>query len=200
MAEAPDINVDELRRRARRRLVGAIVLALAAAVIVPMLLESDPKPLGDDVSVKIPPVDNGKFVNRLSDKGAKRDRTRRRSRAEGDVEGSGEGAKCRRPVSAPPASAAVADRASEPSAAPGNDSRAEEVDRAGRAEDAGRVAEERVAARGRRAAPTAAPAAAPAPPRQRRRRRPPTTRPRKAFRCSLRPSPTTKAPTRWPTS
>jgi hypothetical protein len=38
MAEAPDINVDELRRRARRRLIGAIVLALAAAVIVPMLL------------------------------------------------------------------------------------------------------------------------------------------------------------------
>ena len=49
MAEAPDINVDELRRRARRRLLGAIVLALAAAVIVPMLLESDPEPLGEDV-------------------------------------------------------------------------------------------------------------------------------------------------------
>ena len=71
MAEAPDINVDELRRRARRRLIGAVVLALAAAVIVPMLLESDPKPLGEDVSVKIPQQDNDKFVNRLSDKGAK---------------------------------------------------------------------------------------------------------------------------------
>ena len=71
MAEAPDINVDELRRRARRRLLGAVVLALAAAVLIPMLLESDPKPLGEDVSVRIPPVDNGKFVNRLSDKGAK---------------------------------------------------------------------------------------------------------------------------------
>ena len=35
MADAPDINVDELRRRARRRLLGAVVLALAAAVIVP---------------------------------------------------------------------------------------------------------------------------------------------------------------------
>jgi DedD protein len=58
--------VDELRRKARRRLVGAIVLALAAAVIVPMLLESDPKPLGEDVSIRIPPVDEGKFVNRLS--------------------------------------------------------------------------------------------------------------------------------------
>src|SRR5512137_2925849 len=71
MADAPDINVDELRRRARRRLIGAVVLALAAAVIVPMLLESDPKPLGEDVSVKIPAEDGGKFVNRLSDKSAK---------------------------------------------------------------------------------------------------------------------------------
>src|SRR5262245_9052642 len=66
MTEPDDINVDELRRRARRRLIGAIVLALGAAVIVPMLLESDPKPLGDDVSVKIPPVDDSKFVNRLN--------------------------------------------------------------------------------------------------------------------------------------
>ena len=71
MADSTDINVDELRRRARRRLIGAVVLALAAAVIVPMLLESDPKPLGEDVSVKIPPEDGGKFVNRLSDKSAK---------------------------------------------------------------------------------------------------------------------------------
>jgi DedD protein len=47
-------------------LIGAIVLALGAAVIVPMLLESDPKPLGDDVAVKIPPVDDGKFVNPLN--------------------------------------------------------------------------------------------------------------------------------------
>jgi DedD protein len=60
-------QLDELRRRARRRLVGAIVLALAAAVLVPMLLESDPKPLGEDVSVRIPPVDDGKFVNRLGE-------------------------------------------------------------------------------------------------------------------------------------
>jgi len=67
MADSADVNVDDLRRRARRRLVGAIVLALAAAVFVPMLLESDPKPLGEDVSVRIPPVDDGKFVNRLND-------------------------------------------------------------------------------------------------------------------------------------
>ncbi len=69
-SDAPDLAVDELKRRARRRLVGAIILALAAAVILPMLLESDPKPLGDEVSIRIPPVDNGRFVNPLApDKG-----------------------------------------------------------------------------------------------------------------------------------
>ena len=66
MAEPADLNLDELRRRGRRRLIGAIVLALVAAVVVPMLLESDPRPLGEDVSVRIPPVDDGKFVNKLN--------------------------------------------------------------------------------------------------------------------------------------
>src|SRR3954467_13659912 len=74
MAEPADINVDELRRRARRRLVGAVVLALGVAVVVPMLLETEEKPLGEDVAVKIPPIDDSKFVNRLSE-----------SRARGDV-------------------------------------------------------------------------------------------------------------------
>jgi DedD protein len=65
-SEAADPAVEELKRRARRRLVGAIVLALAAAVILPLLLESDPKPLGDDVSIQIPPIDSGKFITPLS--------------------------------------------------------------------------------------------------------------------------------------
>jgi DedD protein len=69
MPDPIEPQLDELRRRARRRLIGAIVLALAAAVLVPMLLESDPKPLGEDVSVRIPPVDDAKFVSKLGDKG-----------------------------------------------------------------------------------------------------------------------------------
>ncbi|MDQ6917660.1 MAG: SPOR domain-containing protein [Pseudomonadota bacterium] len=64
--ETADPAVEELKRRARRRLVGAIVLALAAAVLLPLLLESDPKPLGDDVSIQIPPIDSGKFITPLS--------------------------------------------------------------------------------------------------------------------------------------
>ena len=65
-SDASEPAVDELRRRARRRLVGAVVLALAAAVLLPLLLESEPKPLGDDVSIQIPPIDSGKFINPLS--------------------------------------------------------------------------------------------------------------------------------------
>ena len=69
-ADNPELAVDELRRKARRRLIGAVVLALAAATLLPLLLEQDQKPLGDDISVQIPPIDDGKFVSRVgSDKG-----------------------------------------------------------------------------------------------------------------------------------
>lgn len=43
-----------LRRRARRRLVGAVAIALASFVVLPMLFDSEPKPLGPDVDIRIP--------------------------------------------------------------------------------------------------------------------------------------------------
>lgn len=42
------------RRRARRRLVGAVAIALAAILILPMLFDQEPKPLGPDVDIRIP--------------------------------------------------------------------------------------------------------------------------------------------------
>jgi DedD protein len=42
------------KKRARRRLVGAIALVLAAVIGLPMILDSEPKPLGDDINIKIP--------------------------------------------------------------------------------------------------------------------------------------------------
>jgi DedD protein len=68
IADNAEQIVDEMKRKARRRLVGAIVLALGAAIVLPLLLEKEPRPLGDDVSVRIPPVDESKFVNRLTGK------------------------------------------------------------------------------------------------------------------------------------
>lgn len=45
------------KKRARRRLVGAIALALAVAVGLPMLLDSEPKPLAGDIAIEIPAKD-----------------------------------------------------------------------------------------------------------------------------------------------
>jgi DedD protein len=42
------------KQRARRRLVGAIALVVAAVIILPMVLDSHPKPVTDDISVDIP--------------------------------------------------------------------------------------------------------------------------------------------------
>lgn len=44
----------ELKKRARRRLVGAFALALTAAVVLPMVMDEEPKPLGQDIQIRIP--------------------------------------------------------------------------------------------------------------------------------------------------
>ena len=51
----------QLKKRARRRLVGAIVLVTAVAVILPMVLDSEPKPVSQNVDIQIPPPDAGEF-------------------------------------------------------------------------------------------------------------------------------------------
>ncbi|KIF82267.1 SPOR domain-containing protein [Noviherbaspirillum autotrophicum] len=45
------------KKRARRRLVGAIALVLAAVIGLPMILDSEPKPVADDISIQIPSRD-----------------------------------------------------------------------------------------------------------------------------------------------
>lgn len=42
------------KQRARRRLVGAVAMVVAAVVILPMVLDSHPKPVTDDISIEIP--------------------------------------------------------------------------------------------------------------------------------------------------
>lgn len=63
---AKELTDDELnlRRKARRRLIGAIALTLAVVVILPMVLESQPKPSGQDIELRIPAPDKvGEFVS-----------------------------------------------------------------------------------------------------------------------------------------
>jgi DedD protein len=51
----------QLKKRARRRLVGAIVLVTAVAVVLPMVLDSGPKPVTQNVEIQIPSPDSGEF-------------------------------------------------------------------------------------------------------------------------------------------
>lgn len=62
---AKQLTDDELnlKRKARRRLIGAIALVLAVVVILPMVLDSEPKPTGQDIELRIPAPDKvGEFV------------------------------------------------------------------------------------------------------------------------------------------
>jgi DedD protein len=45
------------KQRARRRLIGAIALVLAAVVVLPMVLDSHPKPATDGIAIEIPAHD-----------------------------------------------------------------------------------------------------------------------------------------------
>lgn len=49
----------QLKKRARRRLVGAVVLVTAVAVLLPMVLDSEPKPSNQSINIQIPSPDAG---------------------------------------------------------------------------------------------------------------------------------------------
>lgn len=65
MARAISDEELQLKRRARRRLIGAIVLVTAIVVVLPMVLDSEPRQTGRQVSVQIPPSDSGVFASKL---------------------------------------------------------------------------------------------------------------------------------------
>lgn len=56
MAKAISDEELQLKKRARRRLVGAIALVLLVVVFLPMFLDSEPKPLNQDIAINIPPL------------------------------------------------------------------------------------------------------------------------------------------------
>ena len=56
----------DLRVRARRRLAGAVALVLAAVVVLPMLLDSEPAPVSNKIPIKIPDR-NSPFQPNLTD-------------------------------------------------------------------------------------------------------------------------------------
>ena len=64
MAEAQD--VDTLKRRGRRRLVGAVALVLLAVVVLPMVFDPEPRRPAPPVSVRIPGEDDTAFAPKLA--------------------------------------------------------------------------------------------------------------------------------------
>jgi DedD protein len=66
--DARSENVDALKRRGRRRLVGAIALVLAAVIVLPMIFDSEPRQSAPPVSVRIPPEDATGFTPKVTPK------------------------------------------------------------------------------------------------------------------------------------
>ncbi len=64
---AKSINEEELqlRKRARRRLVGAIALVIVVVVFLPMVLDSEPKPQNQDIDIKIPSPNADNFISKI---------------------------------------------------------------------------------------------------------------------------------------
>ena len=61
---ANDDAQTDLKKRARRRLVGAAALALFAVIVLPMIMDPEPKPVGEEIQVTIPGQDGSNFAAR----------------------------------------------------------------------------------------------------------------------------------------
>lgn len=66
MAEAQD--VETLKRRGRRRLVGAVALVLAAVIVLPMVFDPEPKRAEVAVNVRIPGENETQFAPKVAPK------------------------------------------------------------------------------------------------------------------------------------
>jgi DedD protein len=64
-------DVDTLKRRGRRRLVGAVALVLLAVIVLPMVFDPEPRNSLPPVSVRIPGENDASFNPRLPAKPAK---------------------------------------------------------------------------------------------------------------------------------
>lgn len=61
--EALTDEATQLKKRARRRLIGAAALALFAAIVLPMVMDTQPAPPLRDIQVRIPSPDEGVTQN-----------------------------------------------------------------------------------------------------------------------------------------
>lgn len=66
MARAISDEELQLKRRARRRLIGAIVLVTAMVVVLPMVLDTEPGPVTQEITVRIPSTDAEAFSTKVA--------------------------------------------------------------------------------------------------------------------------------------
>lgn len=66
-------DVETLKKRGRRRLVGAVALVLLAVVVLPMVFDPEPKSTLPPVSVRIPGENETPFAPKLPAKSAAKD-------------------------------------------------------------------------------------------------------------------------------
>ena len=65
---AHEQDVETLKRRGRRRLVGAVALVLAAVIVLPMVFDPEPKHAPAPVSVRIPGENDKPFTPKVTPK------------------------------------------------------------------------------------------------------------------------------------
>src|SRR6185369_3470834 len=99
MAESAE-DVNTLKRRGRRRLVGAIALVLAAVIVLPMVFDSEPKVGAPPVSVRIPGEEEVGFTPKVTPKTPAPDAKTQIRAAEKDAEKTAEKAPERAPEKA----------------------------------------------------------------------------------------------------
>jgi DedD protein len=55
----------QLKRRARRRLIGAVVLVMVVVLVLPMVLDTEPKPASQDIDIRIPSSEPGALKSKI---------------------------------------------------------------------------------------------------------------------------------------
>lgn len=71
MSDSPEAYL-QLKKRARRRLVGAVAFAGLAAVVLPMVMDDEPKPPVQDVRISIPGQDETPFIPKVAKRAEKK--------------------------------------------------------------------------------------------------------------------------------
>ena len=109
MSDSPDAQL-QLKKRARRRLVGAVAFAGLAAVVLPMVMDEEPKQQVQDVQIRIPGQEQALFNPKL--KPAQVEKADEAPPVQG-LPASGE---TKKPVEAPPAAKVPESPAEKPAA------------------------------------------------------------------------------------